>query len=202
MTDAPDPETIDAAFAALAEANPQRALGTAPTALFDRIVSRGPAVVPAWRSAPAVAGGLTAVLAVAAVIGVATTWPSGGGDDGPGIAADSARETGGEGLAALCVELYSPETLPNRQFAFDGVVESIDGTMATFRVSHVYLGEPGETITLEAGSLLSLTADNETVLEPGGRYLVSGDDVFAWSCGFTQPWSEDLAAEWASAVGQ
>ena len=33
----------------------------------------------------------------------------------------------------------------------------------------------------------------------GERYLVSGDDGIVWGCGFTQLYSDTLAAEWASA---
>ena len=44
--------------------------------------------------------------------------------------------------------------------------------------------------------------------EPSTRLLVSGeprwggdalDDPIAWPCGFTQPWTEEAAAEWETA---
>jgi hypothetical protein len=31
--------------------------------------------------------------------------------------------------------------------------------------------------------------------------LVAGDDEFVWECGFTQPYSEDVAAEWEETLG-
>jgi hypothetical protein len=34
----------------------------------------------------------------------------------------------------------------------------------------------------------------------GDRYLVSGDDDIAWSCGYTQVYDEATAAEWAAAA--
>jgi hypothetical protein len=98
------------------------------------------------------------------------------------------------------VELYSLETLANRAFAFDGTVEAIEGTLVTFRVNEWYRGGEGDTVTLDGGTLLGITAGSDTALEPGGRYLVAGDETFAWGCGFTQPYDAEVAGEWAEAL--
>ena len=197
-------EANEAAFEELVAANPARLdAGYRDPVLLSRVLASGPDAVPARRSAPVIAGGAVATLAVAAVIGVAVTRSGGGGSSTtatPDVAGTQDTELGG-GFAALCVELYSPETLRNRQFAFDGTVESISGTNATFSVNRAYKGDVGDTITLEAGGMLAITSVNEEgTLEVGGRYLVSGDDTFLWTCGFSQPYSEELAGEWEAAL--
>ena len=34
----------------------------------------------------------------------------------------------------------------------------------------------------------------------GHRYLVAGDDHFAWACGFTQAYDAAVAAQWSAAL--
>lgn len=114
--------------------------------------------------------------------------------------------------SAMCVEVYSPETLPNREFAFDGTVtsierfESADGSevggpdRVTFDVHAWYKGGEGATTTVQAYSWAQPTSLGEVGGDVGDRLLVSGDDDFAWSCGFTQDHSDSLAAEWEAAL--
>jgi hypothetical protein len=40
---------------------------------------------------------------------------------------------------------------------------------------------------------------DSTSLEAGTRLLVSGDDGYAWSCGFTQDYDESVADQWRDA---
>ena len=101
--------------------------------------------------------------------------------------------------SAACVELYSLETLANRAFAFDGSVAAIEGDSVTFTINETYRG-PGEaTITLEAPGMTgaAITSAGGPNLVVGGRYLVAGEDRFAWGCGFTQAYDADVAGEWA-----
>ena len=98
-----------------------------------------------------------------------------------------------------CVETYSAETLANRDFAFDGTVTAIDDDGVTFAVTEAFRGDLGDSITLEAAGMTgtSITSSGGPSLAEGQRYLVAGDDRFVWSCGFTQPYDEAVAAEWA-----
>ena len=102
----------------------------------------------------------------------------------------------------FCVETYTAATLANRDVAFDGTVTAIDGDSATFAVNEAFLGDLGETITLQAAGMTgtSVTSAGGPSLADGERYLVAGDDGFAWACGFTQPYDEAIAAEWAEAT--
>jgi hypothetical protein len=107
---------------------------------------------------------------------------------------------GGAGGFGQCAFEFTPETLSAREWAFDGTVTAIAGNQGTFLVEHWYRGGPAETVArtidglTEADGLLGGPG-----LEVGGRYLVAGDDQFAWSCGFTQFWNADVAADWARA---
>jgi hypothetical protein len=101
-----------------------------------------------------------------------------------------------------CVETYTAGTLANRDFAFDGTVIAIDGDSATFAVTEVFRGDVTDPVTLDAPGMTGAgtTTSGGLLLEEGQRYLVAGDDRFVWSCGFTQPHTELVAAEWEEAT--
>ena len=132
-------------------------------------------------------------LALAAVAAVAVLV-NGGGNPSP------SQEPGPN--IGSCVETYSAETLANRDFAFDGIVTAIDGDSATFEVTEAFEGDLGDTITLQAAGMTgtSITSAGGPSLAEGQRYLVAGDDQFVWACGFTQPYNQIVAAQWAEAT--
>jgi hypothetical protein len=141
------------------------------------------------------AGGLAAaavagIAALALILNPATSAPGPSADPGTGIGS--------------CVETYSPETLANRDFAFDGTVAAIDGDSVTFSVNEAFAGETtaGSSITLSAPGMsgTSITSAGGPTLTEGERYLVAGDADFVWACGFTQPYDQTIAAEWAEAT--
>lgn len=118
--------------------------------------------------------------------------------------------------SASCVELYSPETLKNRQIALDGVVKSVvsgnlpgEGaepappvSLVTFQVNKWYKGGSGSEAVLKSSTPSSpaISSAGNLSLEVGKRYLVSGDGGFAWSCGFSTPFSEATEMEWSTAL--
>ncbi len=115
------------------------------------------------------------------------------------LAPTPSQDTG----SAACVELYSLDTLANRAFAFDGTVKAIDGDTVTFNVNEAYRGGGDGTLSLQAPGMTgtAITSAGGPNLEVGERYLVAGDAQFAWGCGYTQPWSAAVAADWAVALG-
>jgi hypothetical protein len=134
-----------------------------------------------------------AAAAVAGVAALALTLNPGGGpapSDDPGTGIGS------------CVETYSPEALANRDFAFVGTVSAIDADEVTFDVAESFIGDVAGSITLTAPGMTgtSVTSAGGPSLAVGERYLVAGDDTFVWACGFTQPYDEGVAAEWAAAA--
>ena len=130
-----------------------------------------------------------------------------------------------------CAELYSPETLARRSIAFDGTVTAIklrdDPVMGghgaktpwvTFKVNRWYRGGEGDTVSMWAYISPISGEDGTTTMYSGGisasegtRLLVAGEqrDVgehpeegIAWSCGFTQPFTPEAAAEWEAALAE
>jgi hypothetical protein len=100
---------------------------------------------------------------------------------------------------AMCLDAESAGTIADRDFAFDGTVTAIgDEERVTFTVNRVFVGDLGGETTLVAGGMAAghLTSNGGPGMEVGGRYLVSGDEDYAWNCGFTQTYSDALAAEW------
>jgi hypothetical protein len=150
---------------------------------------------PIWAFG-ALAAAATAVVVMAVIVNLGGGVPTPSSDPGTGIGGDP-----GTGIGS-CVESYSPTTLASRDFAFDGTVVAIDGEQVTFDVNSAYAGEVGDSITLTATGMTgtSITSAGGPSLSEGERYLVAGDDVFAWGCGFTQPYNEAVASEWAEAT--
>lgn len=154
---------------------------------------------PRRRPATPWIAGVAAAVALVVAIGAAVAV---GRDDQPepsGVA--GAPITPGGSAGASCVELYEPATLAHREVAFDGTVAAIEGDLVTFTVNRAYRGVDGRRVTLEGATALSglTSAGPGAALEVGARLLVAGDGGFAWSCGFTQPFDEAVADQWASA---
>lgn len=138
-----------------------------------------------WQAA--VAGVVLAGAAAFAFISLAQQLPT---PSGPSVPLGNAM--------AMCADMESVGGLAAREFAFDGTVTAIDGDQATFTINESFGGVDSNEVTLEAAGLVE---NSEALLggpglEIGGRYLVAGDENFAWSCGFTQTYSEATAAEW------
>lgn len=110
-----------------------------------------------------------------------------------------------------CVEVYGPETLARRDFAFDGTLTSVEpspeqhlnvGTgRLTFSVKHWYRGSEAPTIVLRTSGLGMFATPDGFQAHTGDRLLVSGEEDIAWICGFSQPWSPERAAEWEGVFG-
>ena len=128
--------------------------------------------------------------------GVAATEPAPGSSAGP-------VSPGGAAMAS-CVEMYDLKSLAERDLAFAGTVERVDGDNVTFAVSEWYRGGENGRVTLAgAGGISGLTsAGPATTVEPGTRLLVAGDGGFAWSCGFTQPYDPAVAQQWQQATAR
>jgi hypothetical protein len=128
--------------------------------------------------------------------------------------------------AASCVETFSPQSLRDRAFAFDGTVLSIEPRQdprlppgedevpwVTFDVNRWYAGGQEARVGVwieDSSSSPTISSVDSIAVEEGARLLVSGeprwggrplDDPIAWSCGFTEPWTEEAAADWDRAFG-
>ncbi len=128
------------------------------------------------------------------------------------------------GDADSCVESYSPETLQNRDFAFDGIVVRIgpsvsdrgdDGDLnlagITFEVREWFVGGDAEEVTVDLQSVGEGTAEEDLPFQVGARLLVSGeprwggaplDSPIAWGCGFSRYYDEETATAWRDSTTQ
>ena len=130
--------------------------------------------------------------------------------------------------AAQCVKMYSPQTLAEQAFAFDGTVTGIgpartersthpprDLRSVTFQVHTWFKGGSAGTAVVDmsppaAGAGTSdAMSEHVPAYQIGTRLLVSGTprwggaplaDPIAWGCGFTRYYSPSMAAEWATAT--
>jgi hypothetical protein len=125
---------------------------------------------------------------------------------------------------AQCVEGFSPQTLRNRAFAFDGTVRSIELRRdpklelegeedpripwVTFSVHRWYRGGSGDEVGVWIEFLNVETSEGTIRAERGTRLLVAGEprwggaplkDAIAWPCGFTQPYARAAADRWEAA---
>jgi hypothetical protein len=143
------------------------------------------------RRGPIAAGLVATAAAMALIVALA------GRATAPGLGPDPSVP-----LIRACVETYSPETLRNRTFAFDGTALSIARDHVTFEVGAAFRGVGLGRVTLTATGMTgtAITPGEATSLEIGQRYLVAGDDRFVWGCGFTQPYDPAVAETWRHAL--
>lgn len=130
--------------------------------------------------------------------------------------ADVARESespsarpGTSSVTAMgsCVEQYSLDTLKDRDYAFDGVVDEIRQSagdtaedVVVFDVSRWYKGSNEGKTTRRAYGFAAVTSAGGKPHAVGERLLVAGDEDFVWECGFTQPYDAEVAAKWERAL--
>jgi hypothetical protein len=152
---------------------------------------------------------LAAPLAVAAAVtlivgGVVTATVMTGGDnaarDTPAAAAKPALKltAPAPNTASMCIQ-FTPEILAGMPVAFSGTVASVGADTVTLDVDHWYRG--GDQAQVEIGRLddtaIALVGIPE--FKPGDRYLVTATDGVVSACGYTAPWSSDLAETFAAA---
>lgn len=180
--------------------------GPRARALYEEIVrmptDTDPRPAPPTPSrAPRLAFSVLALLVVGVVTVLALNLISTPSPEPAPIATDpDPGEVQGGGFASCAFE-YTPQTLAEREFAFEGVITGADGDDLTFDVGEVFTGDVPDPVTLGGGILLvggGTVSTGDSNLAVGDRVLVAGDDRFAWACGFTQPWDQAVADEWRS----
>ena len=87
----------------------------------------------------------------------------------------------------------------------DGTVTAIQSSSAdfgvevSFDVNEAFIGDVGSTITLTAPGVGG-DSEGGPAIAVGDRLLISGDETYAWTCGFSRTWSAEMAAEWEAAT--
>ncbi len=106
---------------------------------------------------------------------------------------------GGDTAGRCMSPAASPQVVAAQSTVFDGVVESISGGTVTLRPTRFYAGEETDLVTVQdpgddLRALLSAVR-----FEEGRRYLVAATDGRVTLCGFTDVYTEELAAVYESA---
>lgn len=175
-----------------------------------------------WLVVPAAAAAAAAV-----VLGVVAIQPDAPAD--PPVAAEPVRHGPlvDTGATTDCIESYSPETVVERKFVFDGVVTEIGaGTTnrpdegglplvaVTFAVKEWFVGGSQGTVTVDMAQPRATGGEDSSLAESysvGTRLLVSGEprwggpdplaDAIAWDeCGFVRYWDDQTATQWRAAT--
>lgn len=174
---------------------PSASLARVQARIRENVMTHSNNAPRTWRSrltplTMSVGAGVAAMALAFVVLGSAASPRVGpAGSNGPQVGA--------------CVETYSLATLGNRSFAFDGTVTAVSGDEVTFRVNDSFQGPADQEVTLSAVGMTgrAITPGGGPTLSVGERFLVAGDDRFAWACGFTQAYDAGVAASWADALG-
>ncbi|GAB6985086.1 hypothetical protein [Nocardioides pyridinolyticus] len=146
---------------------------------------------------------LVAAAAVLIIAGVGLFAVLAHGEDQPAPppAADHQTVTeltapGPEAYAARCM-VPNAELLSRQEVAVDGTVTTVADGVVTLAVSKWYAGDPTDLVRVQAPEAAMQELVGAVDFEEGGRYLVSATDGVVTVCGFSAPWSEDLAALYA-----
>jgi hypothetical protein len=154
---------------------------------------------PQRRWAVAVAAAAAAVVVTA--VGIAALQPDApeetAADPGLVLTLPGASEA----ALASCIAL-SPEALAVFPVAFSGVATAVTDDTVIIDVDRWYRGGDAGTVALETPPgehLVALVGAVE--FTEGERYLVTAEGGRVSVCGFTAPWSEELAGMFAEAFG-
>jgi hypothetical protein len=150
---------------------------------------------------------LTWLVAAAAVLVIAGVGAFAifGGDREPQRVPDAVDErvttlelAAGPPVGGRCA-MVSADRLAFQETAFEGTVTTIKGRAVTLRVDHWYRGGDTDYVTV-AGPADHLRALVQSVtFERDGRYLVTASGGEVSVCGYSAPYSDDLAALYAEA---
>lgn len=111
------------------------------------------------------------------------------------------RAPAAEAYDARCM-VPSAEVLTGKRTAFSGTVEKIDGDLVTLTPDHWYAGSATDLVTVSAPGETLERLLSAVEFEDGERYLVAaGDEGDVMVCGFSAPWSTELADIYAEAFG-
>lgn len=206
MNDEPLDETQERLLRRMRAADPAQQTAPAASSWIPDLVEAtmstdlGPATRPR-RWAPAVAA--AAVVAVVAGGAYAVLQ-----DDDPGARTTPPEATattlalpgGGDGASMSSCIQFDVEFLRAMEVAFSGTATEVGGDTVTLEVDHWYKGGDADVVRLANFDPRNVSLDGFT-FEQGDRYLISATDGAVSFCGFSGPWSEELAIAFDQAFG-
>ena len=145
---------------------------------------------------------LVAAATLLAVAGVVTYGLVQRGDDHPGPTAGTPTRTTLHAPAAASGKCMVPsaQALAPAAFAFDGTVLATDGRQVTLEVTHWYTGQALDRVQVDEGPQDLGALVGAADFQVGDRFLVAATgDHQLMVCGFSAPYSTDLADLYAAA---
>jgi hypothetical protein len=145
--------------------------------------------------------------AVTLIVGGVVTATVIGGGDNPGGGSSTVAvkpplklKAPAPNSSSMCIQ-FTPEILAGMPVAFSGTVASVGADTVTLDVDHWYRG--GDQDQVEIGRLddSAIALVGIPQFNAGDRYLVTATDGVVSACGYTAPWSSDLADTFAAAFG-
>jgi hypothetical protein len=88
----------------------------------------------------------------------------------------------------------SPQVVAAQTTVFDGTVESISGRIVTLTPTRWYAGDETDRVVVRAPGAELEALLSAVSFEEGGRYLVAATDGQVTVCGFTGPYTDQLAS--------
>ncbi|CAN5658237.1 hypothetical protein BH11ACT8_BH11ACT8_22680 [soil metagenome] len=121
-------------------------------------------------------------------------------DEGTTTAQTVTELTSGTAPAAKCLTPEAaPEVVANQTTVFDGVVQSISGGVVTLRPTRFYAGDATDLVTVQAPSDDMQALLSGVQFAEGKRFLVAATDGRVTLCGFSDAYSDALAAVYEKA---
>lgn len=142
-----------------------------------------------------------AVAAAVVAVGAGTYVVLGGGDEPDGGSAPPRQELAlavpAPDTMQMCMQ-FSVDGLRPMELAFSGTVTEVEGETARIETDRWYKGGDADVVTLEAPSADVLLEGGITLAE-GERYLITATGGTVSSCGFSGPWTAEMAAAYDEA---
>ncbi len=218
MTDAPDADDAELRHA-LSQVDPARSLPPADPARVARLLEDVMSTELTTETRETGTHGrspLTWLVAAAAVLVISGIglFAFLAGDD-PATVPPTATDSPGAVVSEVpaVTELQAPDPaaysarcmVPNAEVlgqagvAVDATVTGISDDTVTLSVDRWYAGQPTEEVQVQAPAEQLPALVEAVTFEEGGRYLLSATDGRVSVCGFSAPYSADLAALYAEA---
>jgi hypothetical protein len=149
-----------------------------------------------------VAAAAAAAVVLAATAGAFLLRDTGDGDGGATAAAPTVTDltVGPEDTMSMCLA-FSVEALAPMPVAFSGEVTEKSTDEILIDVDTWYRGGDTDQVRLTAPDMSMTSLGGSIDFQEGSRYLVTATDGTVNYCGFSGPWSQDMADAFAAAFG-
>ena len=123
-------------------------------------------------------------------------------DGGAAVAAPTVTDLslGAPDAMAMCIQ-FTVETLSAMPVAFSGEVSEESADAIVIDVDTWYRGGDSDQVRLQAPDMSETSLGSGIDFQEGSRYLVTATDGTVNYCGFSGPWTQDLADAYAAAFG-